>query len=227
VITRHAYQTRAYDLRIDGLGVMLRPQETGSDLVTRRMVELEESPQLDNIRAGQMLELRCTIVAADASAAGWKVDALTARRAILRAVHRAAAHASRRPPGCEFASGETLTGVWRYSPRLMPPGGAGLGDSISIHQPAGDQWGRALTVLWRSSGSPTRCVASGNRPRPAGGDPNAGCRARPSDAAARRLRRETDASRHARGANRWEKSHGCHRAGAGWLGVHSAGARGR
>ena len=138
MITRRA-PSLAYDVKVDGIGMMLRPQEDGADLVTRRMVELEEAQQLDNIRArGFVLELRMTVIAADrVRRRDGKVDTLTSGAQIKAKLQSAAAHAGPSPTRFVFADGEVITGsVHEFSPRLVRTWPTPSWDiSVSVHVP--------------------------------------------------------------------------------------------
>lgn len=138
MITRRA-PALAYDVRIDGRGMMLRAQEDGSDLVTRRMVELEEADQLDNLRArGMVLELRFTVIAADrVRRRDGKVDTFLTGAAIKRVLERATAKGGSTPTRFLFADGDVVDGsIHEYSPRLVRQWPTPAWDvSISVHAP--------------------------------------------------------------------------------------------
>jgi hypothetical protein len=115
MIARRALAASAYDLRIDNVGVMLRAAEDGGPLVARRTVELEENPQLDNVRPrGFIVELRFTILAADhVRRRDGSRDTLTSGRQIRRVVERAAARGGPTPTELVFPDGETAEGSIR------------------------------------------------------------------------------------------------------------------
>jgi hypothetical protein len=115
MIAKRDILASAYDLRFDGVGVMLRAQPDGGPLVARRLAELDENPQLDNIRPrGFVLELRFTVIAADhVRRRDGSLDTLVSGQQIKRTIERAAARGGPTPTTLEFPGGETLDGSVR------------------------------------------------------------------------------------------------------------------
>jgi hypothetical protein len=139
MIARHDPFVAAYDLRIDGVGVMLRPQPEGGALVSRRLAELDENPQLDNIRPrGYVVELRFTVIAQDhVQRRDGSRDTLTSGRQIKRLVERAAARGGPTPTELAFATGEEYAGSVRtytaQQTRFWPAPAWDL--AVVFHQP--------------------------------------------------------------------------------------------
>lgn len=104
-------QQALYDLKIDAVGVMLRPTPAGA-LVTRRMTELDEASQLDNIRArGMVLAFQFVVICADrVRRRDGQLDTLRSGRALLAHLRTCAARGGPTPTRFAFADGPAFGG---------------------------------------------------------------------------------------------------------------------